>query len=86
MPSTVPGAGDATVARQTQRFLSRVNNLAQRTDSVVRVPWPQRTGRAFQLGLENGPGAPDEAEGLAWMTPRGESAWHVQGAERVMTG
>lgn len=86
MPSTVPGAGDATVARQTQPFLSRVNSLAQRTDSVVRVPWPQRTGRAFQLGLENGPGAPDEAEGLAWMTPRGESAWHVQGAERVMTG
>lgn len=52
----------------------------------MRVPWPQRTGRAFQLGLENGPGVPDEAEGLAWTAPRGESAWPVQGAERVMTG
>ena len=44
-----------------------------------------RTGRAFQLGLQNGPGVPGEAEGLAWMTPRGERAWHVQGAEIVMT-
>ena len=32
------------------------------------------------------PGVPDEAEGLVWTTPRGESTWPVQGAERVMTG